>query len=215
MHTVANNWQLWLGFFGTSIAVAFSPGGGAIQSMASGARHGLFKSYWSIAGQELGLVFQLTLVGLGLGAIAATSVIAFTVIKFAGVLYLLYLAVRQWRSAGDDLTDSVRGPGARPGLPLLARGFIVNATNPKALVFYLAVVPQFLVPTAPLVAQYVVIGATFVAVDIVVMSMYAALAVRLLAFLGARRRRVVDRVFAGLFATAAVALALVPRFAPA
>jgi homoserine/homoserine lactone efflux protein len=213
VHTVANDWQLWLGFLGTSVAVSFSPGAGAIQSMASGLRHGLLRSYWSIAGQELGLVVQLTLVVLGIGAVVASSVIAFTVIKVAGAVYLLYLAIRQWRAAGGALADKVGRSEVRPGLPLLARGFLVNATNPKALVFYLAVVPQFVAPNAPLVAQYVVIGATFVAVDVVVMSVYAGLAARLLAVLNARRRRYVDRVFSVLFATAAVLLTFVRRAA--
>ncbi|MGV9797252.1 LysE family transporter [Mycobacterium sp. NPDC003449] len=212
VNTVVNDWHRWLGFFGTSVAVCFSPGAGAVQSLTSGLHHGLVRSYWSIAGQELGLILQLTLAAVGLGAVVAGSVVAFTVVKFAGVLYLLYLAVRQWRAAGGEGVR-VKEFGARPGLPLLGRGFMVNATNPKALVFYLAVLPQFIAPAAPPVAQYVVLGATFVAVDIVVMSVYAALATRLLPFLGARRRYV-DRVFAGLFATAAVVLALVHRSEP-
>ena len=57
-HTVASDWHLWLGFFGASIAIAFSPGAGAIQSMAAGLSHGLLRAYWSIVGQELGLLFQ-------------------------------------------------------------------------------------------------------------------------------------------------------------
>ena len=103
-HTVAGDWHLWLGFLGASIAISFSPGAGAIQSMASGLTHGLLRSYWSIVGQELGLVFQLTLVAVGLGAVVAKSVLAFTIIKFVGVGYLLYLAVRQWRASSRDLT---------------------------------------------------------------------------------------------------------------
>lgn len=94
---------------------------------------------------------------------------------------------------------------------MLIRGFLVNATNPKATVFYLAVLPQFVSPTAPLLPQYVVIGLTFVAVDIVVMSVYAGLATRLLRLLGARQQVVLNRFFSGLFATAAVVLALVRR----
>ena len=183
-HTVASDWHLWLGFLGASIAIAFSPGAGAIQSMAAGLSHGLLRAYWSIVGQELGLVFQLTLVAVGLGAVVAKSVVAFTIIKFLGVGYLLYLAVRQWRASSRDLTEKISGTPTRAGFPLLIRGFLVNATNPKATVFYLAVLPQFVSPTAPLLPQYVVIGLTFVGVDIVVMSVYAGLATRLLRLLG-------------------------------
>ena len=205
-HTVASDWHLWLGFLGASIAIAFSPGAGAIQSMAAGLSHGLLRAYWSIVGQELGLVFQLTLVAVGLGAVVAKSVVAFTIIKFLGVGYLLYLAVRQWRASSRDLTEKISGTPTRAGFPLLIRGFLVNATNPKATVFYLAVSP-----TAPLLPQYVVIGLTFVGVDIVVMSVYAGLATRLLRLLGARQQVVLNRFFSGLFATAAVVLALVRR----
>jgi homoserine/homoserine lactone efflux protein len=212
-HTIATDWHLWLGFLGASIAIAFSPGAGAIQSMASGLTHGLMRSYWSIVGQEFGLMFQLTLVAIGLGAVVANSIVAFTVIKFVGVAYLLYLAVRQWRAAGGDLREKLKRSPAQGRLPLLARGFLVNATNPKALVFYLAVLPQFLVPTAPLLMQYVVIGSTFVVADVVVMSIYAGLATRLFKVLGARQQLVMNRFFAGLFATAAAVLALVRRTA--
>jgi homoserine/homoserine lactone efflux protein len=216
VHTVATDWHLWLGFFGACVAIAFSPGAGAIQSMSAGLAHGLLRSYWSTVGQELGLLFQLTLVALGLGAIVANSLVAFTVIKLIGVTYLLYLAVRQWRASGRDLREQIGGSRTTgSGLPLLARGFLVNATNPKALVFYLAVLPQFVVPTAPLLPQYLAIGATFIVADVMVMSLYAGLATRLLRFLGARQQLLVNRFFSGLFATAAVVLALVRRGATA
>jgi homoserine/homoserine lactone efflux protein len=215
MHTVASDWHLWLGFLGASIAIAFSPGAGAIQSMASGLSHGLLRSYWSIVGQELGLLLQLTLVALGVGAVVAKSILAFTIIKVVGVFYLLYLAVRQWRTATADLTEKITGPPTKTGIPLLARGFLVDATNPKSLVFYLAVLPQFVSPAAPLPLQYAVIGLTFITVDIVVMSVYAGLATRLLTMLGRRQQRLLNRFFSGLFATAAVVLALVRRAATA
>jgi homoserine/homoserine lactone efflux protein len=100
--------------------------------------------------------------------------------------------------------------------PRLLRGFLVNATNPKGLVFFLAVLPQFVVPSAPLLPQYLAIGATMVAVDLVVMGLYTGLAVRLVHWLHTpRQQTVVDRVFSGLFATAALVLSLVRRAASA
>jgi homoserine/homoserine lactone efflux protein len=200
-----------LGFFGAALAIASFPGAGAIQSMSSGLNHGVLRTYWSIVGQELGLLFQLTLVAAGLGAVVSKSIVAFTVVKFIGVAYLLYLAVRQWRASGLDLRDQIDGSPARDGLPLLARGFLVNATNPKALLFYLAVLPQFVVPDAPLPSQYVVLGLTFVTVDVLVMSVYATLSTRILRLVGARQQRLLNRFFSSLFAIAAVVLALVRR----
>jgi homoserine/homoserine lactone efflux protein len=174
----------------------------------------VLRTYWSIVGQELGLLFQLTLVAVGLGAVVSKSIVAFTVIKFIGVAYLLYLAVRQWRASGHDLRAQMDGNATRGGLPLLARGFLVNSTNPKALLFYLAVLPQFVVPDAALLSQYAVIGLTFITVDVLVMSVYATLSTRILKLLGARQQRLLNRFFSSLFAVAAVVLALVRR-APA
>jgi homoserine/homoserine lactone efflux protein len=208
--------QLWLAFLGAAIAISLSPGAGAILSMSTGLSHGVRRSYWSIFGLEIGLMAQLILVALGLGAVLAGSALAFTVVKWLGVAYLLYLAVRQWRSAALELPARMGEFRDDARLPMLVRGALVNLTNPKGLVFLLAVLPQFVVPTAPLPPQYLVIGVTMVAVDLVVMGAYAGLATRLLRWLKTpRRHTAVSRTFSGLFATAAVVLSLVRRGLPA
>jgi homoserine/homoserine lactone efflux protein len=161
-------------------------------------------------------MLQLALVAVGLGAAVASSVVAFNVVKWIGVLYLVYLAVRQWRSVTTDLRAKIGTTVDGGRLGLLTRGFLVNATNPKSLVFFLAVLPQFVVPTAPLLPQYLVIGMTMVAVDLVVMGLYTGLAVRLVEWLHTpRQQTILNRVFSGLFATAAVVLSLMRRSATA
>lgn len=209
-------WQVWLAFFGAAVVISVSPGAGAIQSMATGLTHGVRRGYWSILGLEIGLMLQLTLVAVGLGAAVAGSLLAFNIIKWVGVAYLVYLAVRQWRTATLDLREQVGKSTDGGRLALVVRGFLVNATNPKGLVFFLAVLPQFVVPTAPLLPQYLAIGVTMIVVDLVVMGLYTGLAVRLLQWLHTpRQQTVLNRVFSGLFATAAVVLSLVRRSAPA
>jgi len=206
--------QMWLAFVVAAILIALSPGAGAIQAMATGMTHGLRRGYWSIAGMEAGLMLQLALVAVGLGAAVASSIVAFNVVKWIGVLYLVYLAVRQWRSVKTDLRAQIGTVVDGGRLGLLARGFLVNATNPKSLVFFLAVLPQFVVPTAPLLPQYLTIGATMVGVDLVVMGLYTGLAVRLVAWLHTpRQQTILNRVFSGLFATAAVVLSFMRRTA--
>jgi homoserine/homoserine lactone efflux protein len=207
-------WQVWLAFLGAAVAISVSPGPGAILSMSTGLANGVRRSYWTIVGLEIGLMVQLALVAVGLGAAIAKSILAFAVIKWLGVAYLIYLAVRQWRSTAVDLTEQMGEPAGGRGLTMLVRGSLVNLTNPKGLVFPLAVVPQFVVPAAPLLPQYLAIGATMTAVDLVVMGGYAALAARLLRWLQTRRRQtVVNRMLSGLFATAAVGLSLMRRAA--
>jgi homoserine/homoserine lactone efflux protein len=124
----------------------------------------------------------------------------------------VYLAVRQWRTATVDLREQIGKTFHGGRLALVVRGFLVNATNPKGLVFFLAVLPQFVVPTAPLLPQYLAIGITMIAVDLVVMGLYTGLSSRLLKWLNTpRQQTILNRVFSGLFAAAAVVLSLVRR----
>lgn len=211
-------WDLWLAFIGASIAISVSPGAGAVQSMSTGLTHGLRRGAWSVAGLQIGLMTQLAVVAVGLGAAVAKSVTAFTIIKWIGVGYLVYLAVRQWRTTATDLTDQLAvGADARGGrFELLARGALVNLTNPKGLVFLLAVLPQFVLPTRPLLPQYLTIAATMTIVDVIVMCGYTGLSSRLLGWLRTPRQQIaLNRTLSGLFALAAVVLSLVRRGAPA
>lgn len=210
------SWQVWLAFFGASVAISVSPGAGAVQSMATGLTHGVRRGYWSILGLQLGLMLQLALVAVGVGAAVSSSILAFNVIKWIGVAYLAYLAIRQWRTVAFDLREKVGTSADGSRRALVVRGFLVNATNPKGLVFFLAVLPQFVLPTTPLLPQYLAIGVTMVIVDLMVMGLYTGLAARLLQWLHTpRQQTVLNRVFSGLFATAAVVLSLVRRGAAA
>lgn len=202
--------DLWLAFVGAAIAISVSPGAGAVQSMATGLAHGLRRGAWSVAGLQLGLMAQLVAVAVGLGAAVAKSVVAFEVIKWIGVVYLIYLAVRQWRTPAGDLGEQVNVTVGADRWGLLRRGFLVNMTNPKGMVFLLAVLPQFVVPAKPLLPQYLVIAATMLIVDIIVMCGYTGLAARLLGWMRTpKQQTIVNRTMSALFATAAVVLSLV------
>ncbi len=209
-------WELWLAFIGASIAISVSPGAGAIQSMATGLTHGLRRGWWSVAGLQIGLMTQLAVVAVGLGAAVSGSLVAFTVIKWIGVAYLVYLAVRQWRTTAGELTTGVGVEFDGGRWALLVRGALVNITNPKGLVFLLAVLPQFVVPTQPLLPQYFTIAATMTVVDVIVMGAYTGLAVRLLRWLHTpRQQAALNRTLSGMFAVAALGLSLVRRGATA
>ena len=98
----------WLAFFVASWAISISPGAGAVAAMSSGLNHGFARGYWLTFGLVLGIWTQVVVVGLGLGALIATSSLAFTVIKWLGVAYLVYLGIKQWRAPAVPL------PGAAP-----------------------------------------------------------------------------------------------------
>ncbi|BCD85844.1 hypothetical protein PSm6_22510 [Pseudomonas solani] len=202
----------WLAFLVACWVISLSPGAGAIASMSSGLQYGFLRGYWNAIGLQLGLALQIAIVAAGVGAILATSALAFSAIKWFGVVYLVYLAVRQWRALPSDLAaDSAERPLGRP-LTMVLRGFLVNVSNPKAIVFMLAVLPQFIDPHAPLVQQYLVMGATMITVDLIVMAGYTGLAAKVLRVLRSpRQQRSMNRGFAVLFVGAAALLATVRR----
>jgi homoserine/homoserine lactone efflux protein len=200
----------WLAFLLACWVISLSPGAGAIASMSAGLRHGFWHGYWNAIGLQLGLALQIAIVAAGVGALLATSQLAFAVIKWFGVLYLVYLAIRQWKAAPMDFSNAPAPGGGASASSLVFRGFLVNSSNPKAVVFMLAVLPQFINPSEPLLAQYLIIGATMVTVDLIVMAGYTGLAARVLRVLRTpRQQRLTNRVFSGLFMGAAGLLATV------
>lgn len=206
--------ETWLAFFVACWIISLSPGAGAIASMSAGLQYGFWRGYWNALGLQIGLALQIAIVAAGVGAILATSALAFSLIKWFGVLYLVYLAYRQWRALPSDLSaESSERPIGRP-LSLVLRGFLVNFSNPKAIVFMLAVLPQFLNPHQPLLGQYLVMGVTMICVDLIVMAGYTGLASRVLRMLRSpRQQRLMNRSFALLFVGAAGLLATVRRAA--
>ncbi|UPQ83257.1 LysE family transporter [Pseudomonas knackmussii] len=206
--------ETWLAFFVACWVISLSPGAGAIASMSCGLQYGFWRGYWNAIGLQIALALQIAVVAAGVGAVLATSSLAFSLIKWFGVAYLLWLALKQWRAMPETLDDSAAlRPIGRP-LALIFRGFLVNASNPKAIVFILAVLPQFLDPNRDLVVQYLHMGMTMVVVDLVVMAGYTGLAAKVLRLLRTpRQQRLVNRSFAAMFAGAAALLATVRRAA--
>lgn len=211
------DFSVWLAFFAASWAISLSPGAGAVAAMSAGLNHGFARGYFMTFGLVLGILTQVVVVGLGLGALIATSSIAFALVKWLGVAYLVYLGIKQWRApaqpmVADDAEAAGQQQVARRALVL--RGWIVNALNPKGTVFLLAVVPQFLDLSAPLAPQYATIGATLAFTDLVVMAGYTVLAARVLRLLRSPvQMKLLNRTFGGLFVAAGALLATFKRAA--
>jgi len=204
--------ETWLAFFAACWVISLSPGAGAIASMSSGLQYGFWRGYWNALGLQIGLIVQIAIIAAGVGAILAASATAFQVIKWFGVGYLVYLAYKQWRALPMDLSEE---SGVRPigkPLSLVFRGFLVNVSNPKALVFMLAVLPQFINPHEALLPQYLAITVTMISVDLLVMAGYTGLASRVLRLLHTpKQQKRLNRTFAGLFLGAATFLATLRR----
>lgn len=208
--------HIWFAYFAASWAIALSPGSGAVLSMTHGLAYGMKKTSATIAGLQLGLSVILLVAGVGVGALLLASATAFTVVKFAGAGYLIWLGIKQWRSrveASVSSGDAAQSPAGVPSTrERFTTGFLTNVTNPKGIVFMVAVLPQFIDPARSLWLQLLILLVTTVAVDLVVMHGYAFLASRAQAWLAtARARRAQNRVFGGVLMAMGASLLLVKR----
>jgi homoserine/homoserine lactone efflux protein len=200
---------VWLGFLLASILIAITPGPGAVISMSTGMRHGYWAALMAILGLQTAILIHLLIVALGLGALVAASETAFSVVKFLGAAYLVWLGLQKWRAPVVPV-DANAPPVLRKGLFL--QGVLVNLTNPKAIIFIAALVPQFVSPGQAQVPQYLIIATTLCLTDLTVMSGYALAAVHLGRWLHdpiAIRRQ--NRFFGGLFVSAGALLAVSSR----
>lgn len=192
------------------VAIA-TPGPTVLLALANGSRYGLRRSVYGMLGAVASDIVLVTAVALGLGALLAASELLFTIVKWVGVAYLVFIGIMLLRSKGFHglAEDAVDRGGSRRSVFL--RCFLVAVTNPKGYLFVGALLPQFIDPAAPQLVQYVVIGAVFCLIDFSIMFVYAALgtqAVRLLRRSGAVW---LDRVCGVLLLGLAASLAFLRR----
>jgi len=206
----------WFAFLVSSIIIALSPGSGAVLSMSHGLSYGVRRASVTIMGLQAGLLLILFIAGAGVGSLLLASELAFTVVKSVGALYLIWLGLSQWRAKVQDGF----GIAAQSGLPSVQKrfftGFLTNATNPKGIIFMVAVLPQFITQGQPLLPQLAILAATMLVVDITVMHGYAFLASTMQGYFrdaGAVRKQ--NRVFGGLLMAVGTALFFVKRGAHA
>ncbi|MFT3718069.1 homoserine/homoserine lactone efflux protein [Pseudorhodoferax sp.] len=205
--------DVWLAYCLAAWAIALSPGSGAVLSMSHGLAYGVRRTTATIVGLQIGLAFTLLVAGVGIGALLMASATAFLVVKIVGAAYLLWLGWRQWRApVAAEAAGLPFGEATLSVRERVLRGALTNMTNPKGIVFMVAVLPQFIDPARPLWLQLLVLLATTVAVDMVVMHGYAWLAARLQRLLrSARARRSQNRVFGGVLMAMGASLLLVKR----
>jgi len=202
--------QTLLAFLGVSLLLGLTPGPDNVFVLMQSAAHGRKAGFLVVLGLCAGLVVHTVAVALGLAAVFAASASAFVVLKFVGAAYLARLAWLAWRApvtAGELGASAVQRSGQ-----LLTRGMIMNLTNPKVVLFFLAFLPQFVEPQRGAIAlQICVLGAVFMLATLITfgtISFFAAsLGQRLRGSASAQRlmNRVTSVVFTGLALRLAVA----------
>jgi homoserine/homoserine lactone efflux protein len=200
-------------YLATWLIVALFPGPAVMLSVAQSAKHGFRPSLAGIAGIQCGNLALFVCVALGLGAILSSATGAFTVLRIAGALYLLYLGVRTMiRSFSRTVNVAPESPISTPGRGLFLQGVLVQLTNPKVLLFVSALVPQFMNPAASSIPQLSALAAGTIAVDLIVLSTYAYVVQRGLRRFQTLRARVwLERVFGATLMFFGVRLLLARR----
>ena len=201
-----------LEFLLTSLVVVLVPGTGVVYTVSTGLVQGRRASIWASLGCTAGIVPHLAATVLGLAAVMHTSALAFQVLKYAGVLYLFYVAYATWR---DKSAFAVDGSVARTtALGLVTKAFLLNILNPKLTIFFLAFLPQFVAPGAPHpLMQLLLLSAVFMAMTFGVFVVYGfvAHAFRRFVIESARVQAWLRCSFAAAFAGLGVKLAATDR----
>ena len=203
--------SLWLALAGAGTLISFTPGAGAINTMSNSLTAGFKRSIWGILGQQAALILHVIVVALGVGVLVAGSPVAFNAIRYAGAAYLVYLGIRQFLRKPDLDQEKVAALRNEPAWSMFRRGLWVNLLNPKAIVFFLAFMPQFIRPASPLLPQYAVLAATVVLIDVLVMWFFFAAAAKSFQRFthNARGQTLLNRIFGVLFVAVGMLLALI------
>lgn len=171
------SWQVWWAFAVTETALCFVPGPAVLFVLSKALHHGTAKTVWSILGIVAANTLYFALSATGIGAALSASYELFFTIKWIGVFYLLWLGLTTFLGKVQ-----VAGPAARVEQPrnrgLFGSGFLLQMSNPKALIFFSALLPQFIDPRASVWLQVAILAVTSVIIEFVVQLFYAALAGR-------------------------------------
>ena len=199
-------------FLITSLVVVLVPGTGVIYTVSTGLFRGWRAGIAAACGCTIGIVPHLVASGLGLSAILHMSALAFQVLKYAGAVYLLYLAWSMWRDQGVLRFEN--GSGRKGLLQIAIKGVLINILNPKLSIFFLAFLPLFISPdTAPAMVQLFVLSAVFMGMTLVIFILYGISAGGVKGYVATSPRQIVwlQRSFAAIFALLSIKLAMTER----
>ena len=196
----------WLLYLAAAIGLSLSPGPNGLLALTHGALHGQRKALFTISGGVLGFTVLIALSMFGIGALLQASITWLTVLKWVGGAYLVWLGIQLWRSPPIDARMSSEGE-SRPGRSLFSEGLLSAVTNPKALLFFAAFLPQFIDPGRGLVTQFAIMAGTFAVVEFATELFIAHAANRISPWLR-RTGRKFNRACGGVFIAIGAALPL-------
>jgi threonine/homoserine/homoserine lactone efflux protein len=199
-------------FFLASVLLALAPGPDNIFVLTQSALSGKLAGVVVTCGLCTGLIVHTLAVAFGVAVIFQTSALAFTVLKICGAVYLLYLAWQAFRATPTRVQDGDKG--SRNYLPLYRRGIIMNVTNPKVSIFFLAFLPQFADPArGSLTLQIISLGGIFIVATVLVFGSIALLAGLISQWLNRSEKgqQIMNRVAGTVFVALALKLAVIKR----
>jgi threonine/homoserine/homoserine lactone efflux protein len=192
----------------TMIMIAL-PGPSVLLTVAHSISFGWKRGIVTVAGATMGIAIQLTVAAIGLTSLLNVVAQAFEWVRWAGAIYLIYLGIKQWRSANDPVNLEASSVSKKN---LFFQGLVITIPNPKSLIFIAAFLPQFINTANPIGLQFVIIVPTFLLITFTVTSVWALVAGKGSKFLRSHKaRKVVSRTSGGLMVAAGLGLAAARR----
>jgi threonine/homoserine/homoserine lactone efflux protein len=197
----------WLLYVAAVLVLTVTPGPTVLMCVSTSVNLGVRKALIASLGSTTAIVGIMTLSALGLGTALAASETLFSAIKWTGAAYLAYLGITALLSSATDIAVAGSVASSTSGR-LFGQGFLVGVSNPKALLFFGALFPQFIMPGAPQAPQFLVLGATFIFFELAWLTIYALSASRAKHWLQQPRRATLfNRATGAVFLVAAAVLA--------
>jgi homoserine/homoserine lactone efflux protein len=164
----------WLLFLSIALVAIISPGPAVLLSVTNSLTHGFTKSVFSSLGNITGIFVVSSAAALGLGAVLQTSILLFTTFKIFGAIYLIYLGIHQWRSKRNIFEKSIETSKSNQGIrKSFVQGLLVAISNPKAILFFTALFPQFIDLSKPIFFQFIILTTTFMFFSFAILVIYA------------------------------------------
>src|SRR5262245_24217262 len=200
------NLESWALFVATETALCLTPGPAVLLVISQGLARGTAASVWANLGILSANALYFAVSATGVGALLLTSYELFSLVRWVGAAYLVYLGILAFTGRSGGMSAPSATPASRGRT--FVDGFVLQASNPKALVFFAALLPQFIDPRGPVAAQVLLLGVTSVVIEFVVLLAYGAAAGRATAWAARPRfRTLADRVAGSLLMAAGIGLA--------